>query len=74
VKIGDVEVSTTAGTVTLTGTVPSAEAKRRAETIARDTAGVKQVQSELSIRPDSAAKPEPGETMPESRPDDSGGL
>jgi osmotically-inducible protein OsmY len=68
VKVGDVEVITQAGAVTLTGTVPSAEGKRRAEMIARDTAGVQQVRNQLSVEPNAMAEPDAGNTMPKSKP------
>jgi len=47
----DVRVSTYGGTVTLSGTVPSQAAARRAVDLARSTRGVVQVVSRLAVVP-----------------------
>lgn len=49
VKAGTVKVSTDGQVVTLSGTVPSAAAKARALSIARETAGVTSVVDKLSV-------------------------
>jgi osmotically-inducible protein OsmY len=49
VKGAQIDVSTREGVVTLRGTVPSAEAKQAAEQIARGTAGVQRVESQLQV-------------------------
>jgi len=49
VKAGQIGVTTNQGVVTLTGEVPSANARERAETIARQTEGVTQVENRLTI-------------------------
>ena len=51
VKAGQIGVTTNQGVVTLTGEVPSANAKERAETIARQTEGVTQVENRLTVGP-----------------------
>lgn len=51
----DIGVSTSDGVVTLTGQVPSEDIKSLAGEIARDTAGVKDVRSEITVNP--AAQP-----------------
>lgn len=51
----DIGVTTTDGTVVLTGLVPSEDIKSLAGEIARDTQGVKQVNNEIQIDP--AARP-----------------
>jgi len=53
----DINVDTNDGVVTLQGRVPSQETRRIAEEIARDTSGVKQVRSQLTV--DRSAKPDP---------------
>ena len=58
VKKGDVDVNSEGGVVTLTGEVQSPEAKRRAETIARQVSGVTQVENELSVSPEVESPPE----------------
>lgn len=45
-----INVDTQAGTVTLRGPAPSAEAKARAETIARAVTGVSKVDNQLEVR------------------------
>ncbi|HEU4624704.1 MAG TPA: BON domain-containing protein [Steroidobacteraceae bacterium] len=45
----DIEVSVTSGEVTLSGTVPTREQKRRAENIAAEVLGVKDVQNNLRV-------------------------
>ena len=47
----DIKVQTIQGEVTLTGQVPTAEAKTVAGAIVQDTAGVKQVHNDLGINP-----------------------
>jgi osmotically-inducible protein OsmY len=59
----DIEVSVVAGEVTLTGTVDGRESKRRAEDIAADVLGVRDVQNSLRVRrpsPTSASATEVG--------------
>jgi len=51
----DINVSTTDGVATLTGQVPSEDIKSLAGEIARDTAGVKDVQNQIAVDP--AAQP-----------------
>lgn len=46
----DINVNTTAGVVTLLGTVDSSERRVRAEEIARNTEGVKSVDNKLDIQ------------------------
>ncbi|MBI2393081.1 MAG: BON domain-containing protein [Deltaproteobacteria bacterium] len=46
----DIDVDTAQGVVYLRGTQPSEDAKRRAEQVARDTDGVRQVVNELTVR------------------------
>ena len=50
IKIG---VDTKNGVVTLTGTVPTDTEKSKAEVLARNTEGVKNVQNEIVVNPDS---------------------
>lgn len=52
---GDIHVSTVAGVVILDGTAPSRDAADRAQQLAEDTVGVKNVKNELTLPP-------PGET------------
>lgn len=47
----DIDVSTSGGAVTLTGRVPSEDAKSLAGEIARDTPGVTEVKNEISVEP-----------------------
>jgi osmotically-inducible protein OsmY len=47
----DISVDTKGGVVTLTGEVPSEEAKSLAGEIARDTKGVKEVRNEITVNP-----------------------
>ncbi|MGD2074090.1 MAG: BON domain-containing protein [Gammaproteobacteria bacterium] len=47
----DVNVDTSRGVVTLYGNVPSEQAARRAVALARSVAGVKRVESRLTVRP-----------------------
>jgi hyperosmotically inducible protein len=54
----DIKVETIQGDVTLTGQVPSAEAKTVAGAIAQDTAGVKQVHNDVGINPLAERNPE----------------
>ena len=49
VKAGQVGVSTSQGVVTLSGQVPSAEAKQRAEALAQQTDGVTRVENRLTV-------------------------
>jgi hyperosmotically inducible protein len=49
VKAGQIGVTTNGGVVTLTGQVPSAEAKQRAEAIASQTDGVVRVDNQLTV-------------------------
>jgi osmotically-inducible protein OsmY len=53
----DIHVAARAGNITLTGQVPTPEARAMAETIARDTAGVKQVLNYVTLD----ARAQPGE-------------
>lgn len=46
----EISVNVTGGVVTLTGTVESREAKRRAEDLAGQILGVKDVQNNLKVR------------------------
>jgi len=55
VKAHEINVDTSEGVVTLTGTVPSAAAKDRAMAIARETDGVRSVVDRLAV----VAPPEP---------------
>ena len=80
VKKGRVQVQVSDGVVTLTGSVPSAQARERAESTARNTPGVKEVRNQLavgSVEGEGASEPEtspatprepgvPGEPQPES--------
>lgn len=50
VDASEIEVSVVSGEVTLSGTVDSREAKRRAENIAAEVTGVKDVQNNLRVR------------------------
>ncbi|HVY82509.1 MAG TPA: BON domain-containing protein [Steroidobacteraceae bacterium] len=50
VDASDIEVSVTGGEVTLSGTVPTREQKRRAENIAAEVLGVKDVQNNIRVR------------------------
>jgi hyperosmotically inducible periplasmic protein len=54
----DIKVQTNQGEVTLTGQVPTAEAKTVAGAIVLDTAGVKQVHNDLGINPLAERNPE----------------
>ena len=54
----DIKVQTIQGEVTLTGQVPTAEAKTVAGAIVLDTAGVKQVHNDLGINPLAERNPE----------------
>jgi hyperosmotically inducible protein len=54
----DIKVETTQGEVTLTGQVPSAEAKTVAGAIVQDTAGVKQMHNDLGVNPLAERNPE----------------
>jgi osmotically-inducible protein OsmY len=49
VKAGQIGVTTSAGVVTLTGHVPSADARARAEALALETDGVTRVENRLTI-------------------------
>jgi len=49
IKSGDIHVTTTAGVVTLDGQVQSAGMAARAETIARNTEGVRGVTNDLKV-------------------------
>ena len=49
VKAGDVDVTTSQGVVTLSGQVPTAEARRRAEALAQQTEGVRRVENRLTV-------------------------
>ena len=53
-----IKVETVQGEVTLTGQVPTAEAKTVAGAIAQDTAGVKQVHNDLGVNPQAERNPE----------------
>src|SRR6202171_974525 len=53
----DIKVETMQGEVTLTGQVPSSEAKTVAGAIAEDTAGVNQVHNDLGINPTAERNP-----------------
>jgi hypothetical protein len=50
VDASNIDVQVTAGTVTLSGTVDSRYAKRRAEDIAESVSGVKEVQNQLRLQ------------------------
>jgi osmotically-inducible protein OsmY len=50
-KAGDIHVATIAGIVTLTGTVPSANASETASQVTGQTGGVKGVKNELTTVP-----------------------
>jgi osmotically-inducible protein OsmY len=52
----DIEVTIAGAEVTLSGTVASREAKRRAENIAADVLGVKDVQNRLRVQPRSTSE------------------
>jgi hyperosmotically inducible periplasmic protein len=54
----DIKVQTIQGEVTLTGDVPTTEAKTVAGAIVQDTAGVKQVHNDLGINPLAERNPE----------------
>lgn len=69
VKKGDVEVNSQGGVVTLTGEVPSPEAKQRAETIARQVDGVTEVENELSVSPERETPPEAITPVPRPEPE-----
>jgi len=48
-RSGQIHVTTTAGVVTLRGTVHDSEVVSRAEAIARDTSGVRRVRNHLRV-------------------------
>jgi hyperosmotically inducible periplasmic protein len=50
-KDSDIHVTTVAGVVTLTGTVPSSEISAHAQRMAQETTGVKSVTNQLNILP-----------------------
>ena len=50
-KDDDIHVRTSAGVVTLRGTVPSSEISAHAQKVAQDTSGVKRVKNRLKIGP-----------------------
>jgi osmotically-inducible protein OsmY len=50
VDASEIEVTVNGGEVTLSGTVDSRDAKRRAENIAADISGVRDVQNNLRVR------------------------
>jgi hyperosmotically inducible periplasmic protein len=52
IKIG---VETKSGVVTLTGNVPTDTEKTKAETLAKSTEGVKRVQNEIKVTPESSS-------------------
>jgi osmotically-inducible protein OsmY len=58
-SLAHVDVSTTRGTVRLTGTVPDATAKVRAGQLAREISGVRNVVDGLQVVPNSAAGRDP---------------
>jgi osmotically-inducible protein OsmY len=59
-----VDVATQRGVVTLTGQVPSEQAKRRAEEIARETEGASRVENRLEVNPAAAGAQQPGAAPP----------
>lgn len=63
IKIG---VETKEGVVTLSGTVPTATEKNEAETIARNTEGVKRVVNGITVNPDSLGATNLGEKAGEA--------
>ena len=50
-----ISVETNGGVVTLTGNVPSDTEKSKAETLAKSTDGVKRVQNEIKVTPESSS-------------------
>ncbi|HKA19896.1 MAG TPA: BON domain-containing protein [Blastocatellia bacterium] len=50
-----ISVETKGGVVTLTGNVPSDTEKSKAETLAKNTDGVKRVQNEIKVTPESSS-------------------
>lgn len=63
----EIEVHVQEGVATLTGSVASPAAKSKAETLARDTVGVKSVDDQLSIaKPTAPADPATTTTTPKS--------
>jgi osmotically-inducible protein OsmY len=56
VRAGDISVTSKNGVVTLDGTAPSAAAKQRAITIARETDGVAQVIDRITVRKPTAKR------------------
>lgn len=66
IKIG---VETKEGVVTLSGTVPTTTEKNEAETIARNTEGVKRVVNAITINPDSLGATNIGEKAGEAARD-----
>jgi hypothetical protein len=59
-----VDVATQRGVVTLTGRVPSEQAKRRAEEIARATEGATRVENRLEVNPAATGAQQPGAAAP----------
>lgn len=62
----DMRVLVDNGTVTLTGTVPSEDAKRRAVRVARRTAGVEEVRDQLRVDPRAAATASSAPSVPDA--------
>jgi osmotically-inducible protein OsmY len=60
----DVTVTVTSGEITLDGTVPSREQKRRAEDVVDDLSGVKHVQNNLRVKEPAWDRNNRGETEP----------
>lgn len=64
VKAGDVNVTTSQGVVTLTGQVPSAEAKQRAEALAKQTEGVSRIENRLTVGEGQTSEATPAPSVP----------
>lgn len=63
VRALDIDVSTSGGNVTLSGSVPSDEHRRQAEAIARSTEGVRQVTNSLRVDPSAGGRTPGGTAM-----------
>jgi osmotically-inducible protein OsmY len=68
VDASDIEVGVSGGEVTLSGTVDSREARRRAEDLAEGVSGVTHVQNNLRVRPQGSAAGASGGTGAGARP------
>jgi hyperosmotically inducible periplasmic protein len=58
-----ISVETKEGVVTLTGNVPTDTEKSKAETLAKNTDGVKRVQNEIKVTPESSSTKDVGDSL-----------